>query len=171
MVNPAFARLVVDVEVLKVVVKVNATSAEIAAKKSRVRGEYSGDIDMALPAERNGHANLPFVKMGDYGLGQLPRDVLHASGDQFSIKERWGGATYLPQEPRDDVAEDDRLVGLVVVGRSRDTSEIPKVALPFIQPGVLTAGVEQDDLGGAFDQPPPIEQDHAFSAHGLYGFA
>ena len=68
----------VDVEVLKVVVEVDATGAEIAAKKSRVRGEYSGDVDVTFPAERDGHANLPFVKMGDYGFGQLPRDVLYA---------------------------------------------------------------------------------------------
>jgi len=81
-----------------------------------------------------------------------------------------GCTTYLSQEPRDDVAEDDRLVGLVVVGRGWDASKIPKVTLPFVQPGVLTTGVEQDDLGGAFNQPSPIEQDHAFSAHRLYGF-
>lgn len=90
MVNTAFARLVVDVEILKVVVKVNATGAEIAAKKSGMCGEYSGDVDMAFPAERDGHADLPFVKMGNYGLGELPGYVLHVSGDQHNIKERWG---------------------------------------------------------------------------------
>ena len=81
MVNAAFARLVIDVEILKVVVKVDATGAEIAAKKSRVCGKYSGDIDVAFPAERDGHADLPFVKMGDYGLGKLPGDILHISRD------------------------------------------------------------------------------------------
>lgn len=65
--------------------------------------------------------------------------------------------THLPQEPSDDVAEDNRLIGLMVVGRSWDASEVPKVTLPFVQPGVLATGVEQDDLGGAFDQPSPIE--------------
>ena len=80
MVNAAFARLVVNVEVLKVVVKVDATGAEIATKKCRVRGEYGGNIDVAFPAKRDGHTNLPFVKMGDYGLGKLPRDVLYVIG-------------------------------------------------------------------------------------------
>ena len=89
MVNAAFARLVVDIEVLKVVVKVDATGAEITAKKGRMCGEHSSDIDMAFPAERYGYANLPFVEMGDYGLGQLSGDVLHVSGDQCIIKERW----------------------------------------------------------------------------------
>jgi len=85
-VNAAFARLVVDVEVLKVVVEVNTARAKIAAQKCRVRGEYGGDIDVALPAERYGHPNLPFVEMSDYGLGKLPRDVLHENRDQHSIK-------------------------------------------------------------------------------------
>ena len=150
MVNAAFARLVVDVKVLKVVVKVDATRAEIATQKRSVGGEYSGDIDMAFPAERYGYANLPFVEMGDYGLGQLSGDVLHVSGDQYGVKKT-ADMTYFPQEPRDDVAKDDRLVGLMVVGRGWDASKIPKVALPFIQPGVLATGVEQDDLGSAFD--------------------
>ena len=78
-------------------------------------------------------------------------------------------ATHFAQEPGDDVAEDNGLIGLVVVGRSWDASKVPEVTLPFIQPRILASSVEQDDLGSALDQPPSIKQDHAFSAHGLYG--
>jgi len=49
-VDTAFARLVIDVEVLKVVVEVDATRAKIATQKCCVGGEHSGDIDVALPA-------------------------------------------------------------------------------------------------------------------------
>ena len=87
-VNAAFSRLVVDVEVLKVVIKVYATRTEIAAQKSSMGGEYGGDIDVAFPAERDGHTNLPFVEMGDYGFGQLSRDVLHVSGGQCGVKKK-----------------------------------------------------------------------------------
>lgn len=86
MVNAAFARLVIDVEVLKVVVEVDTTRTKIAAQKCRVRGEYGGDIDVTLPAKRYGHANLPFMEMSDYGLGELSGDVLHKSIDQHDIK-------------------------------------------------------------------------------------
>ena len=80
-----------------------------------------------------------------------------------------GDRTYFPQEPSDDIAKDDCLVGLMVIGRGWDAGKVPKVALPFVQPRVLAASVEQDDLGGTLNQPSPVEQDHAFSAHGLYG--
>jgi hypothetical protein len=77
--------------------------------------------------------------------------------------------TYFPQEPCDDVAEDDCLVGFVIVGRSWDPGKVPEVAFPFVQTRVLATSVEQDDLWSALDQPSSIEQDHAISAHGLYG--
>ena len=86
----------VDVEVLKVVVKVDATRTEISTEEGSVSGEYGGDIDVAFPAERYGHTDLPFVEVGDYGLGQLPRDVLHVSGGQAGV------STAPKNEGRDD---------------------------------------------------------------------
>lgn len=77
----------VDIEILKVVVEVDTTRAKIATQKRRVRGEYSGDIDVALPAERDGHTNLPLVEMSDDGLGELSRDVLRESRGQCSVKK------------------------------------------------------------------------------------
>jgi len=87
-VNTAFARLVIDVKVLKIVIKVNTPRTEIAAQKRRVRGENGGDINVTFPAERYRHANLPFVEVGNYGPGELSRDVLHRSGDQHGTKKR-----------------------------------------------------------------------------------
>ena len=43
-------------------------------------------------------------------------------------------STHLAQEPCDDVANHDGLVGLVVVPGRGDTSEVPQIGLPFVQP-------------------------------------
>ena len=81
-VNAAFPRLVVDIEVLKIVVEVDAARAEVATQECRVCGEYGGDVNVAFPAKRYGHADLPFVEMGNYGLGKLSGDVLYVSRGQ-----------------------------------------------------------------------------------------
>lgn len=64
---------------------------------------------------------------------------------------------YLSQEPSDDVAEDDCLVGFVIVWRSGDTCEIPKVAFPLVETNVLAAGIEQQDVRVALDEPAAVE--------------
>ena len=89
MVDTAFACLVVDVKVLEVVVKINATRAKVATQESCVRSENSGDIDVTFPAERDGHANLPFVKMGYHGPVELSSDVLHVVVNQYDDAKRW----------------------------------------------------------------------------------
>ena len=47
-VDPAFSGLVIDIEVLKIVVEVDATGAEVAAKERSVGGKYRCDIDVTL---------------------------------------------------------------------------------------------------------------------------
>jgi hypothetical protein len=47
-VDTATTRLLIDVEALQIVVKINRSSAQIAAKQGGVRGEDGGDIDAAL---------------------------------------------------------------------------------------------------------------------------
>ena len=61
--------------------------------------------------------------MGDYSLGNLSRDALHGSGDKCRVK-REVGTTYIPE----DLAEDDRLVELMVVARSRNASRSQRSA-------------------------------------------
>ena len=57
--------LMVDIEILKIVVKIDGASAEIAAKKSGVSGEHSSDVDMSLSTKRNSNTGLPLMKMCD----------------------------------------------------------------------------------------------------------
>jgi hypothetical protein len=76
-VNATFASLVINVEVLKIVVKVDTTRTEVAAQKCRMCGENCGDIDVTLPAQGYGYASLPFVKMSYNGFVELSGDVLH----------------------------------------------------------------------------------------------
>ncbi len=63
MVDSAFARLMVDVKVLQVVVKVHGTSAEISAEQRCMSGENSSDVDMTLATKRDSKASLPFVEV------------------------------------------------------------------------------------------------------------
>ncbi len=149
-IDTAFSRLVVNVEILEIVVKVNRACAEVASKKGRVCSKDGGHIDVAFAAERDGEACLPFVKVGNDGCGELARDIF-------------------AEEPRDEVAKHDSLVRLVVVGWARDASEIPQVALPFVKAVVLAAGIEQQDSGCALDQPSSVQRLDALGAHALEG--
>ena len=63
----AFTGLMVDVKVLEVVVKVDGSGAEISAEKRGMGGEDCRDVEMALSAERDGYAGLPFMEMGNDG--------------------------------------------------------------------------------------------------------
>ena len=69
--------LVVDIKVLKVVVKVDGASTQVPAEEGRVCREDGGDVDVPLPTERNGHPGLPFVEMCKDGSVELPRKVLN----------------------------------------------------------------------------------------------
>ena len=89
MVYTAFACLVIDVEVLEVVVKIDATRTEVTTQKCGMRCENSGDIDVAFPAEGDGHASLPFVKMSYYGLFELSSDVLYVAVNKYNVTKRW----------------------------------------------------------------------------------
>lgn len=87
-VDASLAGLVIDIEILKVVVEVDAASAEVATKEGGVGGEDGGDVDMALPAERDGETCLPLVKVTDDGLCAFPRRELEGqtSHDQRLVR-------------------------------------------------------------------------------------
>jgi hypothetical protein len=70
-VDPPLARFVVDVEEGEVVVEVDRTGAEVTTEEGRVGGEDGGNVDVALPAERNTETRLPLMEVGDDGLGPL----------------------------------------------------------------------------------------------------
>ena len=44
---------VVDIEVLQIIIKINAAGAEVSTEKCSVSREHSGDIYMALATKRN----------------------------------------------------------------------------------------------------------------------
>lgn len=79
----------IDVEVLEVVVKIDTARAKVATQKCCVRCEDGGDIDVAFPAEGDGNAGLPFVKMSYHDLFELSGDVLRVIANQYSVTKRW----------------------------------------------------------------------------------
>jgi hypothetical protein len=82
-VDTTLSGLVIDIEVLKVVVKVDGASTQVPAEEGRMCREDGGDVDVPLPTEGNGHPGLPFVEMRDDGSAELPRKVLNTEGGKF----------------------------------------------------------------------------------------
>lgn len=75
-VDTTLPRFVIDIEVLKIIVEIDRASAEVSAQECSMSCENSGDIDVPLPAERNGNASLPFVEVrNDRGM-KLAREIL-----------------------------------------------------------------------------------------------
>ena len=77
--------------------------------------------------------------------------------------------THLAEKPGDDVAENDRLVRFVIVGRGRDACEVPEVALPLVEARVLAAGVEEEDVWSALDEPTTVKDLDSCCAHAVEG--
>lgn len=75
-VDTTLAGFVVDVEILEVVVEVDGASAEIATEKGSMGGEDGGHVDVALPAEGNCDASLPFVEVSNDSAVVLTRHIL-----------------------------------------------------------------------------------------------
>lgn len=67
-VDTPLASFVINIKVLQVVVKVNTASTEVTTQKSRVSGEDSGDVNVPLPAKRDGQTSLPFMEVGNDGV-------------------------------------------------------------------------------------------------------
>jgi hypothetical protein len=78
-VNPALSGFVINIKVLKVVVKVDRTGAKVSSKQGSMGRENGRDIDMAFAAQRNGETSLPFMEVGDDGGGELTGSILKKS--------------------------------------------------------------------------------------------
>ena len=50
-----------------------------------------------------------------------------------------------------------------------DAREVPEIALPLVEVVVGAAGIEEEDAGGALDEPAAVETLDAAGAHGLEG--
>lgn len=75
-VDTTLSGFVIDVKVLKVVIKVNRAGTQVSAQKGRVCCEDRGNIDVPLPTERNGDPSLPFVEMCHDSGTDLPGKIL-----------------------------------------------------------------------------------------------
>jgi hypothetical protein len=78
-------------------------------------------------------------------------------------------STHLAQEPRNQVAKDNGLIGLGITRRRRNASTRPQVALPLIQISVSGARVKQQHPRGTVNQPPTINRLDAPVVHRLDG--
>lgn len=77
--------------------------------------------------------------------------------------------THFPKEPSDEVAEDDGLVGLAVVGRGGNAGEVPQIRLPLVEPAHDAPGVEEQHPRTALDEPSAVEELDALVPHALEG--
>ena len=112
----------------------------------------SRDIDMPLAAEGDRNTSLPFVEVCDDGRMKLARNVLSRS--RASVYIRWESGprcAYLAQEPCNEITKNYGFVSFSVVRRRRDPSQVPEVALPFVEAVELGASVEEQDVRVAFD--------------------
>ena len=77
--------------------------------------------------------------------------------------------THLSEEPGDNVTEDNRLVGFMIVWRGGDACEVPEVCLPLVETRVLAAGVEEKDVGSTLYEPAAIKHLDTGCAHAVEG--
>jgi len=66
MVYTPFSSFMVYVEILKIVVKVDGASTQVATEQGSVGGKDRRDIDMTLATKGDGETCLPFVEVCDY---------------------------------------------------------------------------------------------------------
>lgn len=75
-VDTTLASLVIDVKVLKVVVKVDAARAEVSSEQSGMGGKDGGDVDVSLSAQRDSKSGLPLVEVSNDGGRSVVADEL-----------------------------------------------------------------------------------------------
>ena len=80
MIDPTFACFVVNVEVLKVVVEVDASRAKVSAEQCGVSCEDGGNVDVTFSEKRNSETCLPFMEMGYDSGFELTSDILNTTG-------------------------------------------------------------------------------------------
>ena len=127
--------------------------------------ENGSDVDVAFSAQGNGDACLPFMEMGYDGGSELAGNILSKGVGEGSKKLSEKMLTYLAKEPSHHITKDNSFISFMIVGRARYSREIPKVPLPLVELGVLTAGVKEQDVRGALNEPSAVESFYATGAH------
>ena len=75
--------------------------------------------------------------------------------------------TYLAEEPSDEIAKDNGVIGLVVVVGGGNGGNVPQVRLPLV---LVVAGrfeVKQKHARGTLDEPSPVDDVDAAVLHRL----
>ena len=80
MIDSTFACFVVDIEVLKVVIEVDASRAKVSAEQCGVSCEDGGNVDVTFSEKRNSETCLPFMEMGYDSSFELTSDILNTTG-------------------------------------------------------------------------------------------
>lgn len=170
-IDAALPGLVINVEVLKIVVEVDTASAEITAEEGRMGREDSCDVDMALPAQGGSRGRLATRESGrqrQWSAGARRTERRRARSLVWSAV-KYQFRRYLAQKPCYDVAEHYCFIRFMIVWRCGDAGEVPEIALPLVQTGVLAASVEQEDARRAFDKPSAIQTLDTGRAHRVKG--
>ena len=85
-VDTSLSSFVVNIEILQVVVEVDASSTQISTEQGCVSSEDGGHVDVSLSAKRNSQTSLPFVEMGnDSCLGLTGRELPSARAHISSV--------------------------------------------------------------------------------------
>lgn len=162
-VDTSLSSLSIDIEVLEIVVEIDGTSTEITTQKSGVGGEDGGHINSALLGQRQSNTGQPLVEVGNDSLLLLVADKLFTkSAIRTSLRET---TSYLAQEPSDQITKDDGLVCLVIAYWGGNAGAVPQISLPLIQVLVGSLGVEEQDSGGALDEPSTIKHTNSPVLH------
>jgi hypothetical protein len=66
-VDSSFARFVINIEILQIVVKVDGASAEVSSEERGMGCEDGCDVDATFSAERESDTSKPFVEMSNDG--------------------------------------------------------------------------------------------------------
>jgi hypothetical protein len=77
--------------------------------------------------------------------------------------------TYLAEEPSDEIAKDNGVIGLVVVVGGWDGGNVPQIRLPLVLVVASRFEVKQKDPGSTLNKPSPVNNVDAAILHGLDG--
>ena len=135
------ACLSVDIEMLKIIVKVNRSCAQISTEECSVGGKNSSNVYPAFSTEWQGHTGKPFMKLRDNGTLLFMIDILETVKHDSDVVIGWG--MYLAQEPCNYVSKNNCFIGFPIIRWRRNASNGPKVPFPFVKFVIGRLRVEQ----------------------------
>lgn len=129
-------------------------------------GEDGGDVDVPFSDQRDCETCLPFVEVSDNRCCRLSCNILSMIISKRARLRNIDQA-YISQEPGDEVAQDNGLVGFLVTGWAWNARQIPEIRLPLVEFVIHAPSIEEQDVGIALNEPSPIEDLASLGAHRL----